>query len=64
MRPLTIRKCLTGEWDQVSPMVSSKSLGCQSRVPDIETDEPFAPLTPVQSNNLKNRTSSAKDNLC
>lgn len=48
-------------------MLSFKSPGHQSHVPDIETDEPFAPLTPVQSNSLrchvKNSISSAKDDL-
>jgi len=46
-------------------MLFFKSPGHQSHVPDIETDEPFTPLTPAQTNTLrchvKNRILSAKD---
>lgn len=49
------------------PVLSFKSPGHQMCMPDIETDEPFAPLTPTQSNSLrchmKNMISSARDDL-
>lgn len=67
MRPLTAWKCVSSECEEASSTLSFKSPGHQSHVPDTETDEPFAPLTPAQSNSLrchvKNRISSAKDDL-
>lgn len=52
MRPLAAWKCVTSEGEQASSTLSFESPGHQSHVPDIETDGPLAPLTPVRSNNL------------